>query len=198
MVLVVLMLLLVACGRSRPSRARVEAEIQECLIDVSVLPYGWVVAEGPGPYDLPERVLPGRALGGVLVAFFQPVLGARADHTLFIYPNKHEAKKEFERQMPNVFFSAGRLVPWVKINISSFRPAANQMEVRCTVIKGIKGTRIPICTALAQYDTILSIFSTWSAPGYMSEEDFVHVLQAIDERMKWCLDEKVPQLVPNE
>ena len=197
-VIAVLMLLLTACGKSRPSRARVEAEIRECLIDVSVLPHGWTVAEGPGPYDLPERVLPGRALGGVAVSFFQPKFGARAFHRLFLYSSPRKSSQEFERQQQAEFFSSGRLTPWVNPRISYTGSIADRLRMACADFEAVHDTRRHYCTAMAQYGALLSIFDTWSSPEYMSEEEFAHVLQAIDERMKWCLDEKVPQFIPDE
>ncbi|RMH33046.1 MAG: hypothetical protein D6694_15785 [Gammaproteobacteria bacterium] len=181
------MLLLSACQPPEQARVQVQTDLQMCLLNVTDLPVGWQIASAPGPYDLPERILPGRALAGVRVTFLYPEFGARAFHELLLYNDPEQAAREFARQQPGVFYRSGRITPWEEPDIVYTNRSADRFRLACADFEtGGKYNRI--CAALAQYDRFLSAFDTWISPEYMTHEQLIQALQAIDRQMTQCVE----------
>lgn len=176
--------LLIGCGS--PGNVDLEAQsgVEICLLTVDDLPPGWEIANGPGPYDLPGRVLPGRAQAGVTVSFFQPEFGARAFNDIFLYSSERKAAGEFKRQQDAVFSSAGRLTPWQEPDLGNLDHSADQFRLACADFE--TAGKYNICTAMTQYGRFLVVFDTWASPDYMSENDIGRVLSKLDERMQEC------------
>ncbi len=176
------------CSALQISRSEVEDRIQECLIDVSVFPDGWTVASEPQPYDSPDRVLPGRAKGGVMAEFHQSEYNARAFQEVFLYANENKAAKEFVRQQPSYFSSAGRLSEWTDQRIISDGDIANERRFACAYFEGSTNNQpIHYCPMMARYGPFLTMFSTWQSPEYMSFEEMIRIVKAIDEDMGLCM-----------
>jgi hypothetical protein len=183
-----LLLGMVSCSLSRalPTPTPPAVPIHDCLVDVSVFPQGWSADFSPHQYDLPGRVLPGRAQEGVSIQLRSKGFGALAHHDVLRYQNKQRAADEYHRQQPGVFFSAGRLTPWEAPEALSYEsPIADQFRLACADIE-VAG-RFRLCTAQGQYDEHLSTFSTWVSPDYMTYANLERVLKAIDERMAHCV-----------
>jgi hypothetical protein len=181
-----LILLISACQRSAQPQAQVEAALHACLLEISDLPDGWQVDYGgPQSYDLPGRVLPGRALGGVVISFVQPGFGARAYHEILRYDTSKQASRQFEREsrLP----TSGIVTPWETPDLAYTNESADSFQLACADYGGISISRS--CSSLAQYDRFLSRFDTWVSPAYMGEEDLVKVLTAIDRHMVQCVNE---------
>ncbi len=199
--LVMVMLLGVVLGSGccrDEGRAQVEKVLRECLISASALPQGWEIAEGPMPYDLPDRTLPGCAMGGVTVVFNYPGVGeygAKAYQNVFLYQNEQKAAKEFERRGPGIFHQ-GTLTPWEEPQYP-LDLSADAWRAACAQIEGAPVSRSPItiCKIWARYGVLLMKFSTWQSAPYMSLDDFARVAQRLDERMRECeviVQQKIP------
>ena len=199
--LVMVMLLGVVLGSGccrDEGRAQAEKVLRECLISVSALPQGWEIAEGPMPYDLPDRTLPGCAMGGVTVAFNYPGVGeygAHAYQDIFLYQNEQKAVKEFERREPEVF-DQGTLTPWEEPR-RSLALSADAWRAACAQIENIIEPKSPItvCVIWARYGALLTEFDTWQSAPYMSLDDFARVAQRLDQRMRECeviVQQKIP------
>ena len=199
LVMLILLAMVLGSGCCRDEgRAQAERVLRECLISASALPQGWEIAGGPGPYDLPDRTLPGCAMGGVTVAFNYPGVGEYGAHAyqhIFLYQNEQKAVKEFERREPEVF-GQWALTPWEEprrpLNLS-----ADAWRAACAQIDGAPVSRSPItvCGIWARYGALLTEFSTWQSSPYMSMDDFARVAQRLDERMRECeviVQQKIP------
>lgn len=181
-----------SCRLSTATPPSTTVPIRECLVDLSPFPSGWSVEFGPDAYDLPGRVLPGRALAGISISFHWRGPNALAQHDVLKYETKQRAASEFHRQQPGTFFSAGRLTPWETPDAVSYQsPFADQFRLACADIEGAE-QRFKLCIAMGQYDKHLSTFAIWMSPDYMTFADLERILEAIDERMAHCTGQPFP------
>ena len=179
-------LILSGCWLDRATPTTSDYSLRPCLVDLSDFPSGWSIPNGPGPFRSPDQILPGRALAGVSTSFGHGESNAIARHAVLAYKTERQAAREFNRQQPETYFSAGRLTPWeTPAGISYVSPVADQFRLSCAEIDG-HAQVFNHCIAMGQYGTHLSTFATWVSPDYMTYADLEHILAAIDERMAAC------------
>ena len=192
LVSVVALTLLSACREPRPSsqlRGRVESHLYRCALEESDFPPGWRHIRSE-TYDITSRGIPGNGLGGIDAVFgpYGPIPGVPAGNGILAYRTPERAAITFER-FPDLFYDAERLTPWVKPDVAQADLSADAFRVGCAYYRtsdaDISRKR---CHFLARYGRFLTTFRTWSSPEYMSEEEMVQVLQALDEHMLQCVD----------
>jgi hypothetical protein len=156
--------------------------VRELLLDPRWFPPTWKVTSGPKSAIQNRRQIDGAYLS---LQIQEPLLLV-AQHEIFRYRSKQEARNEFTRQMPEEFFQATVVVPWqVPSELPYTSPIADQFRFACAVIN-LKG-RTLLCNAFGQYDEYLSTFSVAMDPKHMTFADLERILQAIDGRMAYYL-----------
>ena len=191
LVAVFVLTFLSAChqGPSPELRTRVESHLFECSLEEPDFPSGWQHLRSR-TYDITTQGIPGHGLGGNRVVFgrYDAQIGIPASHGILAYRTPERAAITFER-FPGLFYDAGRLTPWVKPDVAQSDLSADAFRVGCadfeTLDAGLSRRR---CHFLARYGRFLTTFETWVSPEYMSEEEMVQVLRALDEHMLQCVD----------
>ncbi len=192
LVFMVALTLLSACREPRPSsqlRGRVESHLYTCSLAESDFPTRWRHIRS-GTYDITGS-LPGNALGGIRAVFgpHGPVPGIPAGHGILAYRTPEKAATVFNRQFPGMFYDAERLTPWVKPDMAQAALSADAFHIGCAYYRShdadLSRKR---CHFLARYGRFLTTFKTRISPEYMSAEEMVQVLNALDEHMLQCVD----------
>lgn len=182
--------LLSAC-QENPSpelRGRVETHLYECSLEERDFPSGWQHMES-STYDITREGIPGNGLGGISAVFgpHNRQRGIPASHGVLAYRTPEKAADVFFRF--RLFYDAGRLTPWVSPDVAEAGLSADSFRSGCAYFRSYDAdTSTKRCLFLAQYGRFLTTFGTWVSPKYMSEEEMVQVLGALDLRMLQCVD----------
>lgn len=182
------------CWLDTPPGTQFSAALGECLVDLSDLPRGWLPSFGPGLISTPDKILPGRPKAQAAVGFSHSNSNAVVNHQILSYADAKQAERRYQQQSP--FFSSGTLTPWTKPEeLHNASLAADQFQLACAKIDGGSDQEtIELCIAHARYGDVLSTFSTWVSPDYMTYADLEHILAAIDEHMASCAGMPVADL----
>ncbi len=178
---------------TRPKTRMPPVDIYDLMMDVSLFPEGWRL--WLGPVHPPERAQGEHGEIEMLYIQFYPEGLDRnihgADHRVFRYLNELVAAVAFYLD-----FSGGQFLPWHMITPwalpeewSYESPIADRFKFACGEVD-MNGLGPPqmTCTAVAQHDECISVFSTELSPEYMTLEDVERILIAIDERMASYLE----------
>ena len=189
LVVVILWLLVVVWQPpSVQTRIRVEADLPACSLNESDLPDGWKIHK-VSSYDSYQRVLPGRALGGIRVVFNPggSQIFTNSHHGILLYRSAKEAESQFERK--TVSYSSQFYKSWVEIDVSQAGLSADQSRLACAeFVSDTRPGESKLCLAEARYDRFLSFFVARVSPRKMSMAEVVQTLQAIDIQMLKCVD----------
>jgi len=171
----------------QPKTRAQPVDIYDLMVDVSAFPQGWDVEFGPS-HPPPGKHLRGED-EGLYVQFDARGFDAGAMHVVCRYKNDLQATGSF--YVDNEFPKRDSVVtPWaVPEEWSYTSPVADRFKFACAELETLR--RFRNCTAVAQYDEYISIFSTNVSPEYMTLEDLERVLRAIDERMTQHLKDNV-------
>ena len=171
------------------TRIRVEADLPACSLTESDLPSGWEI-RSVSSYDLYERVLPGRALGGIRLAFYPggSQFYIHSIHEILLYRTVEGAKSRFERH--KFSYNPQFYQSWVEIDVTEAGFSADQFRVVCAdyVEDTGLGRGDKLCHAKARYDRFLSLLSARVSPRQMSMAEVMQTLQTIDKHMIKCVD----------
>ena len=171
------------------TRIRVEADLSTCTLEEADLPNGWHIRSVES-YDLYERVLPGRALGGIKVAFFSSGSRNYADgfHSILLYRTARGAESQFERH--KFSYSSRFYKSWVEMDLKEASLSADESQVICADFVSEGGPGIPstLCLAKVRYDRFLSLLHARVSAAKMSTEEVVQTLQTTDRKMLQCVD----------
>ena len=173
---------------SEQVRSRVGTAMQSCLLDLSELPSGWEVSEGPRASSILDSPYLDPALGGIALRFVHSGqdTSARAFQHLLLFRTRSQATYTFKKAP--VFERDGMIVPWQESDIADTALAADEFFLACAEVRSNSGGQYKDCTSAARYDRFFTSFSSMISPAYMSEEEYVQVLHAIDRRMLMCVD----------
>ena len=173
---------------SEQVRNRVGIALQPCLLDLSELPGGWEIGEGPRASSILENPYIDPALGGQVIRFVHSGrdTSARAFQHLLLFRSRSQATHTFKNAP--VYERYGMVVPWQESDISGTVLAADEFFLACAEVRSDSGVEYRDCTSAARYDRFFTSFSSLISPEYMSEEEYVQVLQAINRRMLQCVD----------
>jgi hypothetical protein len=157
-------------------------ELQDLLIDSSVLPQGWQLVRGPVPVT--EKLKYGSE-ENLSAVFKGPKPVGAVEHEIYRYTNPLKAMFYFG-------ISAD-----ISPNGLKYRsPLAGQFEIECSDLEidtpldpSIK--KITNCTARARYEEYISVLQVGVGPGMLSSTDVERILQAIDARMAKYLKTQV-------
>ena len=189
LVVVILWLLVVVWQPpSVQTRIRVEADLPACSLNESDLPDGWKI-RNVSSYDSYQRVLPGRALGGIRAGFYPggSQIFTHSGHGILLYRTAKEAESQFERQI--VSYSSQFYKSWVEIDVSEAGLSADQYRLVCAeFVSDTRPGEDKLCLAKARYDRFLSLLDAGVSPRKMSMAEVVQTLQAIDKHMLKCVD----------
>ena len=180
-----------ACNQ-RPSpdlRRRVESQLYNCAIDAPDFPSGWRLIRRE-TYDVTSRGIPGNGLGGIEAIFNRKGFSGAlyAFHAILAYSTPERAAIAIERS-PRVFYDASRLTPWLEFDVTQIDLSADAFRAGCAYLETDDADiSRKHCHFLAQYGRFLTTFQTPVLPEYISEEEMVRVLQAVDEGMLQCVD----------
>ena len=171
------------------TRIRVEADLSACALEEADLPNGWHI-RSVSPYDLYERVLPGRALGGIRMWFdpHEPGDDVVVTHDILLYRTPKGASSQFEN-LP-ISHNSRFYKSWMEVDLKETNLSADEYRIVCAdFVPDIgPGRGDKSCYARVRYDRILSVFKAEVAPHDISIEEMLQVLQAIDRRMLMCVD----------
>lgn len=179
-----------------PKERTQPVDMRELMIEPSSFPAGWELSHSDrDPYPIPEKALledyhAEEGFSRVLVPQGTKVTdGTSAGHSVFRYRNEWQAAEAFSLDYPAAFYAFSRLTPWREPEGWSYRSSvADRFRFACADFEGFRG-RETRCTAMAQYDEFISVFSADILPDVMTLEDVEHILKAIDERMALYLAE---------
>lgn len=172
------------------TRIRVEADLPACSLTESDLPGGWKI-RSVSSYDLYERVLPGRALGGIILSFYpgETYFPIHSRHDILFYRTAEGAKSQYERH--RFSYNPQFYQSWVEIDMTEAGLSADQYRVVCADYvpdPGGQGRGNKLCHAKARYDRFLSSVTARVSPRQMSMEEVLQTLQTIDKHMINCVD----------
>lgn len=175
----------VATARSQP------VDLYDLVIDASVFPLEWYTCLGP--VRPPQRARGDRLEHDMLFAGFCPKgfdqgIGG-AQHAVFDYGNELIAAMAFRWDFSRHEFSNRSTVSsWAVPEHWSYRSSvADRFKFACAEVQPFGADRpVLSCTALAQYDEYISLFS--AQLSHMTLEDLERILIAIDERMALYLE----------
>jgi len=158
-------------------------DMYDLMVDVSTFPQGWYIESGPSH---PPQ---GKYLRGETESLFLQFIGLEggATHVVCRYNNDLQATVSF--YVDNEFLKREAVVtPWsIPHGWSYESQVADRFKFACAELVIL--SRFRNCTAVAQYDEYVSVFSTRMSPEYMTLEDLESILDAIDERMALYLAE---------
>jgi hypothetical protein len=158
-------------------------DIYDLLVDVSAFPQGWYIESGPSH---PPQ---GKYLRGETESLFLQFIGLEGDamHIVCRYDNDLQATISFH--VDDEFAKREAVVtPWAIPQGWSYESqVADRFKFACAELVIL--SRFRNCTAVAQYDEYISIFSTHMSSEYMTLEDLQNILKAIDENMALYLAE---------
>lgn len=181
-----LLLSLTGCTSSLLGRGQSSLTSQpltKCLLRLQDLPQGWYQLPAM-PYDLPGRILPGRAEEAVAAEFAVRNKDTKLHQDVLLYSSEKGARNQFARE--ETFPLGGIIAPWetpVQVNLSTL--TSDQYKLACADME-VAGV-FRVCQFVARYDTHLVIFSTWMSPDYMSYTDLETTLLAINQQMTACI-----------
>ena len=174
---------------SEQVRNSVGTALQSCLIDVSELPDGWKVSESPrtaSPLDSPYIDSP---VGGTMIEFVHvgQNTSVPAVQHLSLFKTRSQAITAF-RKSP-VFTRIQTTGLWKELDISATTTlAADNFFLACVESRSDSGVEYKDCTSTARYDRVFTSFSSLISSEYMSVEEMIQVLQAIDRNILQCID----------
>lgn len=164
-----------------PKKKAHPVNMYDLMVDVAAFPQGRYWHRELGPLPPPERKYLRDELKGLYVQFsYGKYEGAM--HEVLYYPNGLQATFSFYTL--NEFPRFKEMVtPWgMPEGWTYSSPVADRFKFACAEFD-IMG-RTWTCTAVAQYDEYISIFTTPISPtAPMTLEDLKRILKAIDERM---------------
>lgn len=190
----ILLLICVALGGclwvyTAPQKRARAINIRELLVDPSVFPPGWEIAEEE---PVPEKALIEDYHAGegytrfVVPEGSQQPWSSSAVHMIFRYPNRWQAATAFYLDRFSAFYAyfPDATSRWEKPEGWTYRsPSADRFRFACQHFydkdKG-QGMR---CSALAQYDEFISVFMAHFLLDKMSLWDIERILRSIDERI---------------
>jgi len=171
------------------TRILIEADMHACSPGEAELPDGWQVSS-VNSYDLYERVLPGRALGGIRIRFDPrgPQGNVAVLHEILFYRTSKEAASQFDR-LP-ISYSSKYYRSWTDIDVTKANLSADEYRVVCAAFEpeGLSGSEDKVCHSRFRYGRFLSVFDAEIAPHDISMSEMIRALQAIDKRMLICAE----------
>lgn len=163
-----------------------EADLPSCSLSAENLSTGWELGS-VASYDFYDRVLPGRALGGIRLIFTlrAPGVEKKALQGILLHRSSRAASSQFKRMTPSN--SARFYHPMVETELPQANLAADDFQVECAYFKG-PAARTKSCHFRARYDRLLSVVTSDVSLRQDGMDDMVHLLQAIDKRMIQCVE----------
>ena len=155
--------------------------VEDLLVDESAFPAGWHISENvPRPIPLAPCSCPTGVAENTDLHFYSS--GAGASERIWRYRTVHAASRGFDQRVRSVFRENEFHSPWVWPDELAYQSsAANRYRIGCSISKG---QVLPGCAYVAQYGPYVIHFQAGISPNVMSYADFIHVLEAIDERME--------------
>jgi len=173
---------------SEQVRNNVGTALQSCLIDVSELPDGWKVSESRRTASSLDSPYIDSPLGGTMIEFVHvgQNTSVPAVQHLSLFKTRSQAIAAF-RKSP-VFTRIQTTGPWKEFDISDTALAADNFFLACVESRSDSGVEYKDCTSTARYDRVFTSFSSLISSEYMSVEEMIQVLQAIDRNILQCID----------
>lgn len=172
-----------------PQKRAQAINIRELLVDPSVFPPGWEIAE---EYPVPEKALIEDYSAGegymrfVVPEGSQKPWGSSAVHMMFRYRNHWQAAKAFYLDKFSAFYAyfPDATSRWEKPEGWTYRsPIADRFRFACQHFYNKDEGRGMRCSALAQYDEFISVFMAEFLLDKMSLRDIERILRSIDEQI---------------
>lgn len=175
-----------------PQKRDQPVKIRELLVDPSVFPPGWEIAEES---RIPEKALVEYGAGEGYVRFVVPEgsqepWSSSAGHLILRYRNHWQAMKAF--YLDSYLGAFGTFYAYFPDAISRWEepegwtyrsPVASRFRFACQHFYDKDWGQGIRCSALAQYDEFISDFRVNVVLGLMSLGDIEGILRSIDERM---------------
>ena len=167
-------------GRTPP------VDMDDLILDVSVLSESWDVCVGPAPLPKRERGERESLYVGFCPDGFEGIGGSL--HEVYRYRNEVDAAILFHLEFSGRGFPERQMMsPWtVPAEWSYGSSAADRFKFACGEVD-LPGLHWK-CKAVAQYDEYVSVFITHLSHDNMTLEDVERILVAIDERMALHLE----------
>ncbi len=172
------------------TRKQVEADMPKCSLNSSELPDGWyrLWADSFVPY---EKVLPGRALGGISTGFAHDNTNAArpASHSILFYRTNFHAAFAYRMHRLGIYNS--RFYPtWEPLDLTQTNLSADEYHAACSEFMPDigPGQGDYTCRSKARYGQFVSRFDTAVSSRDMSVEEMIQLVQALDKHMLACVD----------
>lgn len=160
-----------SCVSKDINNAWCDYDIEKLLINVTDMPSGWKILEGPK--YIPDVTV----VSAIGIGFFAEKSAPRdkAFHLVYKYNTDADMEWIFEYKYG---WSGKTPDNWVYKS-----DKADEMYMTCYNWEG----REPFsCEYGARYNNIITTFQTWMIPGYMSVNDIERIARIIDERIVIC------------
>lgn len=159
-----------------PRYAQVEycdPDLQALLIDETAMPSSWNQADGQPTKN--DEFSHG-AINHCAITFYasSDVAYGVAHEQVFQYKTEQEAAADYMRMKELFFWEDAKPLPVPSYDLAK----ADNFRLACAIPRDN-----PMCTMLAQYGVHIIEFTTHVSPDFMTNDDLVRVLQAIDEKM---------------
>ncbi len=166
--------------QERPPQREPHVDIEELLIDESVLPMGWKTNLIGPPASAP---LGGQTSIERISVDFHNGNNVMVEE-IHRFTSLKKAEREFNHVKPLLFPTGEHWSPWEKppgLNYQS--PYAHRLHIACARETWEPNPAIEFCRLLGQYEVYIVRFSTHIVPSAMTYEDFELVVRSIDERL---------------
>ncbi len=193
---------LVYIGWHTPSdgtRIGVDKYLPKCSLDLAELPVGWQILR-KHPYEPYDRVLPGRALGGIKIAFEHrsprplsdgPTLLPDVWHEMLLLRSARVASSTYRRL--RVGHNARFYLPMVEKDISQADITADEYRFGCSSWYVSTGGRK--CRFRGRYDRLVSTIDASISHNQKALDAFVRIVETVDKQMVRCArDPNLPKL----
>jgi hypothetical protein len=155
-----------------PRYAQVEycdPDLQALLVDETAMPSSWNQADGQPTKN--DEFSHG-AINHCMITFHTS--NGAAFEQIFQYETEQEAAADYMRMKELFFREDSKSFPAPSYDLTN----ADNFHLACAI-----STDTPMCGILAQYGVYIIDTNTHMSPDFMTNDDLVRVLQAIDEKM---------------
>ena len=173
-------IMLIACSDTSETAANVsscDAQVENLLISESDFPEQWFTGQ---TYRSASHHY---ALHRCTRSFM--VLNGNAHQEIYEYADTSEASRQFARQKARFFGVNRYATPWKepafagRLDLSS----SDEFYLACQSYGGTE-----ICQLLAQYGRFTVVFASHMSPDYMSGDNFIRIIEAINRTFGGAAD----------
>ena len=178
---------------------RADRYLRQCSLDLAEMPAGWRILR-KHPYEPHDRVLPGRALGGITIVFEHRSPRPLIDGPTWLPNVWHEMLLLRSAGVPSFTFRTLRFgynarfyLPMVEKDISQADITADEYRFGCSSWYVSTGGRK--CRFRGRYDRLVSTIDASISHNKRALDAFVQIVETVDKQMAVCaMDPNLPKL----